>query len=394
MTIPRILICYSNPIDTSRLRLDVEHNLIDAVVKQAGFDPAIVKRIHASTFEDLVTELAGGSYEILQFSGHGDDNGIYLENPAHSSSDFLDAQTIRHVLEVCPTTLRVLILTCCFSNEYSNSVSPLVPYLISISGPLPDKAAVLFSKIFFRSILQGLPIEVAFKWAESFARREGLRAQITRRGLLKQEGKLIVEAAVERSYKIVLDLTAIRSYISQLSISEDRFLDAICNSLQAHLSLFLTPMERIAIPFGEFIGIFSWKNEIDPIVCHQVFQVNTEISDEVFEQVIYLMSRYTAIARARYRSQLERQHIAKPEMIRLAINKFHETESKYFDNDDSLRKLAPIPYKIAKGVIRVNLTEADRSWAQEDYSQSIIHLETALTTFHNFILQIIKSIEP
>ena len=43
-------------------------------------------------------------------------------------------------------------------------------------------------------------------------------------------------------------------------------------------------------------------------------------------------------------------------------------------------------------MINANLIEADYAYGKEDYSQCIIHLETALTSLHNLIIQFLESI--
>src|SRR5262245_29155324 len=100
MTNPRILICYSNPTNTGRLRLDLEHSSIDAAIRQAGLDPALVRRVHAATLEDLILELSCNDYELVQFSGHSDPDGIYLENALRTSHELLSAQALQRILSV------------------------------------------------------------------------------------------------------------------------------------------------------------------------------------------------------------------------------------------------------------------------------------------------------
>ena len=137
------------------------------------------------------------------------------------------------------------------------------------------------------------------------------------------------------------------------------------------------------------------KNEVDPIVCGRAFVVSPDISEFDFTAVAMLLARYTSLAGAGYRLKNERDYPEKSNLVRKALNAFHKAVADFFNKkySASYRSLAPNNYKVATGVITANLTEADIFFADNDYSQCIIHLETALTTLHNFIYQILDAIE-
>ena len=75
-----ILILYSNPSDTPRIRLDKEYRVIDKIIERFDIDPRRITRLHATSVNDFVAELQKGDFEIIQFSGHGSGQGIYLES--------------------------------------------------------------------------------------------------------------------------------------------------------------------------------------------------------------------------------------------------------------------------------------------------------------------------
>lgn len=391
---PNILICYSNPGTTGRLRLDVEHREIEAALKEVGADSSYVKRIHATTIDDLISEIGSNKYQLIQFSGHGDKEGVYLENSDHTKAELLDSTMLERVLSVASNNLKVLILTCCYSDSYRESLAQKVPYLITITGPAPDRAAINFSKWFYSTLLRSEnSIEVSFAFAKAVS--EDLTINLSRRGLLKQPGELKVEAKINFGNKIILDLTPIKNEIFKISENEESFINAICTSIRAHYSLFKLPMERVALPFDQHIGIFSWNNEIDPISCEQVFLVSNDISEAAFEVFARLMSRYTSLASARYRYKNEREYPGKSKLIKSALDRFYETTEQFFsgDNANQLRNLSPNHYKVAAGMIRANLAEADAAWAQDDLAQCIVFLETSLTTLHNFIMQLVQEVK-
>jgi hypothetical protein len=393
MVKPRILICYSNPIDTARLRLDIEHSEIESVLSKSGLDTGLIKRLHATTLETLLDELSEGSFEIIEFSGHGNNKGIYLENDARTSSQLITTDVLLHILKIASPTLRALLLTCCYSENYKLKISNYVPYLISVDGPAPDKAAIQFSKRFFSTYLAPpYSVERAFFFAGIYGRKDNFSVKLTRRGLLRQKGKLKIEAVVGLHNKIVLDLTQIRKKIDNIDFSKDKFLELICTSLKAHFSLFKKPLERVAIPFGNFIGLFTWQNEIDPIICEQFFSVSSNLSEASFNSIALLMSRYTSLARAQYRFKTEPIYQGQAEILRRSLDEFHEAAQTYFTGEHStvLRALAPDTYKITGGILKASLTEADISWSHEEYGYTVVQLETALTSIHNLLIPAIK----
>jgi len=76
---PEMLILYSNPSDTFRLRLDKEHRVIEQIIRNVGIDPRRILRLHAASVTDFIGELPKGDFEIVQFSGHGSSKEGYLE---------------------------------------------------------------------------------------------------------------------------------------------------------------------------------------------------------------------------------------------------------------------------------------------------------------------------
>lgn len=73
----KVLILYSNPGDTDRLRLDKEHRMIDQLLQTFKLPSDAVVRRHATTFEDLIKALAETEYTVVQFSSHGSNRGVY-----------------------------------------------------------------------------------------------------------------------------------------------------------------------------------------------------------------------------------------------------------------------------------------------------------------------------
>ena len=110
----KILILYSNPADTDRIRLDKEHRAIDQVLAARDLPPDTVVRRHATTFNDLTTALAEAEFSIFHFSGHGSSDGIYLEGKSDESEKLVTAERIAALLSKAQPHLKAAIFMCCF----------------------------------------------------------------------------------------------------------------------------------------------------------------------------------------------------------------------------------------------------------------------------------------
>jgi hypothetical protein len=115
---PRILVFYSSPSNISRLRLDFEHRAVEQVLRDLHLDSSLVNRLHATTIDDLNRSLLEREYEIVQFSGHGNEEGFLLEdrNLANKSM-FVSAKEIAYILHETSPHLKVAIFMSCYSTE-------------------------------------------------------------------------------------------------------------------------------------------------------------------------------------------------------------------------------------------------------------------------------------
>lgn len=397
-SMPRVLICYSNPSDTSRIRLDVEHSELESLVRRDPSQEMPLTRLHATRVEDLFSEAASGQYEIIQFSGHGDESGIYVESPDRSGSQLVGFDAVRKLLEISTPHLRALVLTCCYSSSYKNELAPHVPYLITVEGPAPDTAAIEFAKIFYSYYLtKRTSIEEATALAQAISEinNTGLTIRVLRRGLFARDDTRQIEIFVGKGHRLLLDVTNVRPFVEAMPEEKrEDFLHCLCTGILAHTSLFSTAMQRVAFPFGTYLGVFSWQNSIDPIKCEKVLQVSDSVTEVQFETLARLMSRYTTLARNDYRTAQRRDYPNKPHVVTSALRDFHAMADTFLGLElgDNLRAISPGATKVAAAIIRANLAEGDDCLRRTDYSQAVVHLETALSTLHNLILQLLDAV--
>ncbi len=111
--IPKSLVVYSNPDTLDRLRLDKEHKAIEQVLVKHQLPERVIRRIHAASLIDVGMALREQDYELILFSCHGDDNGLYLEDI--STHEALPWELLSKTLSEAAPRMSVVILNACFS---------------------------------------------------------------------------------------------------------------------------------------------------------------------------------------------------------------------------------------------------------------------------------------
>jgi hypothetical protein len=176
---------------------------------------------------------------------------------------------------------------------------------------------------------------------------------------------------------------------------QERFLMSLCNRIRAHFEIFYDAMDRVAIPFGQFVGIFSWKNEVDHIRCERLFEVADRVTEDELTAVNLALGVYTKMAQLPYRRQRARDYPSKPRVVADSVARFHSwLEHLLIESiSNQLRNLAPAAFKVAFSTIRANLAEADHDILHEDFADAVVRMEIALTTLHSFNMQLLDEIE-
>jgi hypothetical protein len=90
----RVLIVYSNPEDTGRIRLDREHRAVDQAMAESGVSPDCVIRKHAATLKDIASAISDTEFSVFHFSGHGSRKHLHLDTESGQSGEPITAGRI------------------------------------------------------------------------------------------------------------------------------------------------------------------------------------------------------------------------------------------------------------------------------------------------------------
>jgi hypothetical protein len=388
---PKILILYSSPGDMPRLRIDKEHRAVDQALQKAGFDPTLIRRMHAVSVDDLAEAVQDGGFEVVQFSGHGSEEGIFLENRQLAAPELVDASRLAAILRSASPGLRVLLLLSCFSSSTLGELASSAPFIITVSGSASDAACLEFVSIFYQSYLKSSSITGAFQSACNMVEYLGygkkLDPVLSRRATI--DGRDVALCAMAMGNEgLLVDLSQVEDQIARLDVPRERFLSLLSRKIRIHRWIFDQPSERTLLSLGPYFGEFSWQSIDDPIVCRRILRVKTETDERTCETWASLLVGYNDVSAKRYRRA---PNPASPELepsLKSALESLYRLFEGYLVEPKEaaiLRRVTPEQFKLAKSLVQANLRQADVALSREELPQVVSYVEAALTALHDLV---------
>lgn len=161
----RILCLGANPDGAPALRLTQEVRDIDQALRQAEFrDRFELHQQLAVRPGDLQGALLRHRPHILQFSGHGTVDGIFLEDEAGHMTK-AQGEVIARILGVFRNQLRCVVLNACYSRDQAESIAKYIDCVVGMSTAIGDRAATRFAVSFYQALAFGSSVEMAFQLA-------------------------------------------------------------------------------------------------------------------------------------------------------------------------------------------------------------------------------------
>lgn len=175
------LLLASCPIDQGRLRLDEEvRDLTEQIelVKDKKVDLVLNCKWAVRT-DQIQKEILNCMPDILHFSGHGGFGNIVFED-VNGNASLVDSADISELISLI-TNIKCVILNCCYSESVAQEIvgcaDSVVKCVIGCDSSIDDKAAVIFSRAFYRSIAHGKDYEAAFKFAKNDVSLNGYKKE-------------------------------------------------------------------------------------------------------------------------------------------------------------------------------------------------------------------------
>lgn len=390
---PKVLVVYSSPKNEDRLRLDIEHKAVERVLKDLHVDSSLVYRMHATTIDDLSRVLIEREYEIVQFSGHGNENGFLFEGRSLVDNSMLvSAKEIAYLLHETSPHLKVAIFMSCFSADSISELVTAAPFVVTVTGSADDYAAIDFIAQFYDAYLRTGLVEKAFNIAQNFIalikKASGLNVILSRRAIVNRENQVLYQAFPSgKDDSILIDLTEAETDIKSLNVSRDTFLGVLSRKIRVHKWIFSSPRQRVVLPLGSYFGLFSWEDANDVVVCHRILRIKPDIDESTCEAWASLIVAYNNHYMDQHRTQQETHS----SLLKKSLDEYLKTYDVYFNTGNKaalLRNVIPEQFKLTKAAIFSNLEMAERKFHQDDLHSTIIYLETALSAIHDLLDQL------
>lgn len=185
----QILAFQANPRDRDHLRLNKEVREIQAVLLNQPFKGLIDYNLSVHPemqTSDLQQFILDGSPQIVHFSGHGNRNGIIVED-ANGDSDAIPNESLETIFQNLSGSIQCVVLNSCYSEQQAKIISQYVPCVVGMQTRVEDDSAINFSKSFYQALVYGLSIKKAFALAKgSVARtKKGKKQNMTQFVALK-----------------------------------------------------------------------------------------------------------------------------------------------------------------------------------------------------------------
>ena len=164
------------------LRIEQEINQIKAVLRE-NRDVVDLREEGAVRLRDLTPHLQRHQPVLLHFSGHGTEDGelvlekyasleelragLHIPSGPVANADYIEYAAIARILSGHGATLRCVVFNACSTEPLAEAICAEVPCAIGMKGPINDFLAIRFAEIFYRSLMIGESVGLAFRKARN-----------------------------------------------------------------------------------------------------------------------------------------------------------------------------------------------------------------------------------
>lgn len=176
----QILVMIVSPTDLVALDVDIEKQRIERSLEplqQAGL--VKITWLNGQTWRDLRNSLLKGTWHIFHFVGHGgfdlqhEEGLIVLAKPDGRSHFFTATEFSRLLAD--HRSLRLVVLNACdgarngpsdvFSSTATTLIQRGIPAVVAMQYAISDIAAIEFAHTFYKTLISGVPVDVALSEA-------------------------------------------------------------------------------------------------------------------------------------------------------------------------------------------------------------------------------------
>ncbi|MBV9108564.1 MAG: CHAT domain-containing protein [Gemmatimonadetes bacterium] len=160
-----ILLVSAEPEGLDRLYVGREERVVeDELDSRSRRAEWTVQCKRAVRFNDLDRLLRAVQPRILHFSGHGGEDGIFLEDDA-GNAQLVRADALARLLAAARVRLDCIVMNACRIGAQAPLLAAHARYVIAATDWIPDEAAIAFSRGFYAGLADGDAIPAAYERA-------------------------------------------------------------------------------------------------------------------------------------------------------------------------------------------------------------------------------------
>lgn len=158
-----ILLLAANPKETSSLRLAEEFREIkESLNLSKNEDDFTIVQGEAIRPKDLRRLVLDAKPQIVHFSGHGSEEGIFLENN-FGKSLAVSGKALASLFSLFDS-VHCVVLNACYSQTQAEAIAKVTPFVVGMRKPINDRAAIQFSTGFYDGLGAHHNVESAFRF--------------------------------------------------------------------------------------------------------------------------------------------------------------------------------------------------------------------------------------
>lgn len=388
----KVLVIYSNPPDQEYLRLDREDKTI-ALLSRQFKETVSVERLHASEIEDIHKVIIDGEFEVIQFSGHGSTQGIYLEksNYKGDSSELVSAERVVSIINLANKNPLIVLFLSCYSDSFIETLSNAAPFVVTSKDRVEDEECIVFVQGFYERLFRGASIKSAFDQSVHLLVAKGYPSdsfKLSRRTIIKKGDSLFVESKPNHERdSILVNLDSIQDQMGKFEMSEEELCHLIARKLTIHYWIFDRARESAIIPIGRLLfGEFWWENAKDVVFCRRLMKLRTDVPKEHWQIWSKVLTAYNDLTSCEYRSAKNPASPGARGMLERAVSLFkYHTQKNFSPLRDVLEKMG---FENVIPNLEFGITYCEMASAHLDmgrYQQVVEALETSLTNYHEVV---------
>lgn len=381
------LVVLSSPSDEPRLRIDKEARALAQLEHSLKVPPGTFKILSAASESDIVEALADRTHTILQFSGHGDADGIFTEGENGDCGAIVNVSRVERLLRAAQPHLTLTIFLSCYSSEMATQLIKSVPFLISVQGRGDDDACIEFISRFYRRLFAGDSLEQAYQRSTSLMFSGLETVFLSRRAVDGGERAMILASHADGS--VYVDIAPARADLERLGVDETEFAKAISTKIRHHRWAFRYSRQNALFPVGEMFAAFDWENAQDHITCCGVYRLKEPAEDALLSEFALLLIRFHDLYTLKYRSPYRDPRSDERIDLSDGFQCLESYTNSIFEGNspDLTRLLAQVSSQAAmtRAFAHASLKMAEQKLQDGDLPRVVQHLETALTTHHDLV---------